>query len=82
MQVHDRPCVATAKNFILAHTDEPLRLRDVAEHVHVSPNYFCKFFKKATGIRFSEFLARARVEHAKNSLADPVLSVAAVANQA
>ena len=81
-QVHDRPCVTTAKNFIVARAGEPLRLRDVAEHVHVSPNYFCKFFKKATGMRFSEFLARARVEKAKSSLADPVLSIVEVANQA
>ena len=41
-------------------------MREVAEHVHVSPQYFCKFFKKATGIGFSEFLARVRVENAKD----------------
>lgn len=81
-QVHDGPCITTAKNFILAHASEPLHLRDVAEHLHVSTQYFCKFFKKATGIGFSEFLARVRVQIAKNSLADPALPIIEVANQA
>jgi AraC-like DNA-binding protein len=81
-QVHDRPCITTAKNFILAHASEPLQLHDVAEHIHISAQYFCKFFKKATGIGFSEFLARVRVQIAKNSLADPALPIIEVANQA
>jgi AraC-like DNA-binding protein len=80
--VQDQPCITSAKDFILTHASEPLYLRDVAEHVHVSRHYFCKFFKKATGMRFSEFLARTRVENAKNLLADPVLLITEAANQA
>ena len=81
-QVYDQPCITTAKNFILAHAGEPLHLRDVAEHVHVSTQYFCKFFKKATGMGFSAFLARARVEIAKKLLADPALLINEVASEA
>ena len=81
-RAHDQPCITTAKNFILAHASEPLRLRDVAEHVHVSTNYFSKFFKKTTGIGFSEFLGRVRVENAKDLLANPVLLITEVASQA
>jgi len=79
---YDRPCITTAKSFILAHASEPLSLHDVAENVHVSTNYFSKFFKNATGIGFSEFLARVRIQSAKNLLADPVLLITEVANQA
>lgn len=79
---HDGPCINIAKNFILAHASEPLHLSDVAEHVHVSANYFSKFFKKTIGIGFSEFLTRIRVENAKNKLANPVLPVNEVADQA
>ena len=79
---HDGPCITTAKNFILAHISEPIRLRDVAEHVHVSTHYFCKCFKRATGIGFSEFLGRARVENAKQALASSVLSISEIADQA
>jgi AraC-like DNA-binding protein/ligand-binding sensor protein len=81
-RVHDQPCITTAKNFILAHASEPLRLSDVAEHVHVSTNYFSKFFKKTAGIGFSEFLGRVRVEGAKDLLANSVLSINEVAAQA
>lgn len=80
-EVHDGPCITTAKSFILAHTSEPLRLRDVAEHVHVSIYYFCKSFKKATGMGFSEFLGRARVENAKHALANSALPIVEVAHQ-
>ena len=79
---HDGPCIATAKNFILAYASEPLHLRDVAEHIHVSTHYFCKFFKKASGMGFSEFLGRVRVENAKRSLAVSDLPIHEVANQA
>ena len=79
---HEGPCVNVAKSFILAHASEPLHLSDVAEHVHISTNYFSKFFKKTTGLGFSDFLARIRIENAKDLLANPVLSITEVANQA
>jgi AraC-like DNA-binding protein len=82
VHTHDGACITSAKNYIVAHADEPLSLRDVAEHVHVSPHYFSKFFRKATGIKFSEFLARVRVEKAKDLIANQQLSINAVANQA
>jgi AraC-like DNA-binding protein/ligand-binding sensor protein len=81
-RAHDGHSINIAKNFILAHASEPLHLRDVAEQVHVSTNYFSRFFKKSTGMGFSEFLTRARVENAKNKLANPVLPINEVADQA
>jgi AraC-like DNA-binding protein/ligand-binding sensor protein len=80
-RTQDAASISIAKNFILAHASEPLHLSDIAEHVHVSTNYFSKFFKKATGMGFSEFLARVRVENAKNKLADPMLPINEVADQ-
>jgi AraC-like DNA-binding protein len=79
---HDGACITSAKNFILTHADEPLSLGTVAEHVHLSPNYFSKFFKKVTGVRFSEYLARVRVEKAKDLISNQQLSINAVASQA
>jgi AraC-like DNA-binding protein len=81
-RIQDQHWITHAKNFVLDHAGEPLRLGDVAEHAHLSISYFSKFFKKATGLGFSEFLARARVENAKNSLADPGLTIKEVANRA
>jgi AraC-like DNA-binding protein len=81
-QIHDQPCIAEAKSFILAHAGEPVRLSEVAQYLHISAQYFSKFFKKAAGVGFSEFLTRVRVENAKALLANPDLLIHEVANKA
>lgn len=67
--------VSGAKRFVEAHFHEPLALEHVLEHVHVSRFYFCKIFKKSTGITFTEYVARVRVEKAKALLRNPSLRV-------
>jgi AraC-like DNA-binding protein len=47
--------------------------------MHVSTFYFCKMFKKATGVTFTDYLARVRVEKAKNLLLNPHLRVSEIA---
>jgi AraC-like DNA-binding protein/ligand-binding sensor protein len=67
----DPPPVASAKEFVQAHVEEAISLEQVVHHVHVSRFYFCKLFKKATGLTLTEYIARARVEKAKTLLSDP-----------
>ncbi len=68
------PCeprpVASAKEFVQAHAEESIGLDEVLEHVHVSRFYFCKLFKRATGMTLTEYIARVRVEKAKALLMD------------
>jgi len=54
------PVVARAKQFITEHQTEELSLEQVANAVHTSKFYFCKMFKKATGINFTDYLSRVR----------------------
>jgi AraC-like DNA-binding protein len=76
----DEPAIVrTAKAYILAKCDGPIRLEDVARHVNVSLYYFCKLFKKATGMTFTEFVNRQRVERAKQMLLDPEERVTVIA---
>ncbi len=70
--------VASAKEFVQAHVEETLTLDDVLEHVHVSRFYFCKLFKKSTGLTLTEYVARVRVERAKKMLVDPAMRVSEV----
>jgi AraC-like DNA-binding protein/ligand-binding sensor protein len=63
--------VSHAKEFVQSHVEEPITLNQVVEHVHVSRFYFCKLFKKATGMTLTEYVARVRVEKAKTLLVDP-----------
>jgi AraC-like DNA-binding protein/ligand-binding sensor protein len=70
--------VANAKAFIQNHVEEPITLAQVVQHVHVSRFYFCKLFKKATGMTLTEYIARARIEKAKTLLVDPSLRISEV----
>jgi AraC-like DNA-binding protein/ligand-binding sensor protein len=70
--------VAKAKEYVQAHAEEPITHAQVVQHVHMSRFYFCKLFKKATGMTLTEYVARVRVEKAKALLADPTLRISEV----
>ena len=70
--------VANAKQYVQAHAEEPIRLEEVVQHVNVSRFYFCKLFKKVTGMTLTEYVARVRVEKAKALLVDPSLRVSEI----
>jgi AraC-like DNA-binding protein/ligand-binding sensor protein len=71
--------VAKAKHFIAQNQDNALCLATVAKAVNTSTFYFCKLFKRATGLTFTEYLARVRIEKAKSLLLDPNRRVSEVA---
>ena len=73
------PVITKARQYIEAHHTEELSLGQVAQAVHTSVFYFCKMFKKATGINFTEFVSRTRVEKSKNLLLNPNLRVSEIA---
>jgi AraC-like DNA-binding protein/ligand-binding sensor protein len=65
------PAVARARQFIAANLSEMLSLGMVARAVGMSSFYFCKLFKKSTGLTFTEYVARLRVEKVKQLLVQP-----------
>jgi AraC-like DNA-binding protein len=73
------PVIARAKAFIRAHLAEPLSLGLVARAVNTSTFYFCKLFKRATGVNFTDFVSRLRIERAKELLLNPNRRVSEVA---
>jgi AraC-like DNA-binding protein len=64
----DSPVILKAKHYIAEHVDEELTLGQVARAVNTSTFYFCKLFRRATGLHFLDYVARARVEKVKASL--------------
>jgi AraC-like DNA-binding protein/ligand-binding sensor protein len=79
-QDHAEPqMISRAREFIREHQADDLSLSDVAKTVNCSTFYFCKMFKKATGLHFTEYLARVRVEKAKNLLLNPNLRISEIA---
>jgi AraC-like DNA-binding protein/ligand-binding sensor protein len=75
----ESPLVRRARAYILANQSDPIDLAKVAQAMHVSTFYFCKMFKKATGLTFTEYLCRVRVEKAKNLLLNPHLRISEIA---
>jgi len=74
----EHPIVSSAKKFVQEHAGEVLALEEVLQHVKASRFHFCKLFKKSTGMTFTEYVARVRVEKAKNLLLDPSLRISEV----
>ena len=73
------PLIARAKEFMKQHLRENLSLAMVARAVNTSTFYFCKQFKKITGLNFTEYVSRTRVESAKNLLLNPNLRISEIA---
>ena len=61
------PVIKRAKEYIIEHQTEELSLGQVARAVNTSTFYFCKIFKKFTGINFTDFLSRVRIENQEPS---------------
>ncbi len=78
-QNEESPLVSRAKRFIGEHQDESISLDQIAKALNVSTFYFCKMFKKSTGLTFTDYLSRTRIEKAKNLLLNPNARVSEVA---
>jgi AraC-like DNA-binding protein len=73
------PAITRAKEYILEHQADDLSLGQVAKAVNTSTFYFCKMFKKVTGINFTDYLSRVRIEKSKNLLLNPNLRISEIA---
>lgn len=62
--------VHEAQRFILQHYQENLTLQTVADHVHVTPVWLSKLFKKETDMNFLEYLTDVRMTKAAELLAN------------
>ncbi len=75
----ESPMITRARAYINEHHGEALGLRDVARAVNTSVFYFCKLFRQTTGLTFTEYLARHRIERVKQMLLNPHMRVSEAA---
>ncbi|GAB6929295.1 response regulator [Paenibacillus sp. JCM 10914] len=73
--------VQEALEYVDGSLHEPVSLKEVAEALHLNSSYFSVLFKDQTGITFSEYLTRRRVQRAKELLAGTSLSVAEISER-
>src|SRR3954464_14106322 len=71
--------VRKAREYITQHKMEPLSLAAVARASGASIFHFCKVFKKTTGLKFTDYVARIRLEDAKSQLLNPSRRISEVA---
>ena len=73
------PVVQKAREYIDRHKTEELSLANVAKAAGASVFHFCKVFHKATGLKFTDYVARVRLEDARTRLLNPNLRVSEIA---
>jgi AraC-like DNA-binding protein len=73
------PLVQKARDYIAQHKTEPLSLSAVAKAAGASVFHFCKVFHKATGLKFTDYVARVRLEEARTQLLNPNRRISEVA---
>ena len=67
--------IKIARDYIGDNFSKDISLDDVSRVVNISPYYFSKLFKEATGENFIEYLTNIRIEKAKDLLKNSDLSM-------
>jgi AraC-like DNA-binding protein len=75
----DPRVVTMTKEYIEQCADQPLSLSTVAKAVGASKYHLSRIFKDATGLSFTEYVVRVRVERAKSLLHNLQLNISQVA---
>jgi AraC-like DNA-binding protein/ligand-binding sensor protein len=71
--------VQKAREYITKNRTESLSLGDVAKASGASVFHFCKVFKKSTGLKFTDYVARVRLEDARTELLNPNRRISEIA---
>lgn len=78
-QTKGNETVKACMRYMHKHYGTRLTLQELAEHVHLHPNYLCALFKQITGQTLFQQLTRIRVEEAARLLRSGSASVSAAA---
>lgn len=60
--------ITEAKRFIMKNYNRNIQLKDVANHVFLSPNYFHKLFTQVTGVTPHQYIINQKINAAKKML--------------
>ncbi|MBR4290225.1 MAG: helix-turn-helix domain-containing protein [Oscillospiraceae bacterium] len=67
--------------YIAENYGKQISLSDLADTACLSPNYFCRIFKSETGLNYTEYLSKYRLEQAKRLLRSTTLRTHEIAEQ-
>lgn len=66
-------------SYMAKHFTDKITLEELAQLLHMNPNYFCRYFKKQTGLTPMAYLLQMRIEHSVKLLSttdDKILEIA------
>ncbi len=69
-------CIYPALEFIECNYMNKINLEEISNIVHLSKYYFCKAFKKATGLTFTNYVNYLRIHHAEALLLNTQKNIA------
>jgi AraC-like DNA-binding protein len=61
----ENPHINRIKQYIMDNLSGKISIKDIADDVHLAPQYLCTLFKKNTGMTIVEFMDRERIDLAK-----------------
>ena len=71
--------IEKAKSFIANNISNPITVKDVADYVNLSAEYFTKLFKRASGQNIKEYIDHSKIAAAKEMLEHTNISVSMIA---
>ncbi|HHW32232.1 MAG TPA: response regulator [Clostridiaceae bacterium] len=60
--------------YLINNLDSNINLYEIAERFHYNPNYLSRLFKQETGMSFSDYIKKIRIEEAKRLLSNSELT--------
>jgi YesN/AraC family two-component response regulator len=72
--------VTKVMNYIALHYSEKLTVKDLAQQVHLDPDYFGQLFKRETGFSIHQCITNIRLRNAENNLLTGAYKVHEVAD--
>ncbi|WP_339275208.1 response regulator [Paenibacillus sp. FSL W8-0426] len=67
--------IREAMDYLDQHLNEPVSLRDLSRVLHMNTSYLSSLFKEQTGLTFSDYMTRKRLQRAKELLVNTRLSI-------
>lgn len=70
-ETNENPVILQIKDFVRKNCGvETLSVKDIGDHVYLSPSYVCTLFKTETGKTLNQYITEYRMERAKEMLED------------
>ncbi len=79
IQEHETSLVEKLAIYIAKNYQNPLKSKDISEHVGIHPDYANHIFKKAFGYTINEYIATERISHAQRLLLTTDMSITDIA---